>query len=478
VNTARAQARALLVARVLVGVYLLEILLNLSRPRLVEHEPSLTIFATADDTTAPVRNLFSLPETIFWILVVGVAVGLVLQIVAVRFPADSRQARLLTWATLAVLLLPFGLLPLYFMERAPLVVLACIPTTVIALVALYCVQLFGRLPIRLLVLAFAWGALISSGFFRACANLTMGTAGGYLLKSRMDNSGDLGAFTTASTRMLDVTLITGGVVMAVAQAGGVLILLLLVPHRLRDVVSGTVLGAAAGLGFAFSDSVVLIKLLPLLDLVSGSTSGFEYWVQQILTLFAGSLAFGAVLGGAMAVAIRQTERRPQILIGAAGLSAAAGGWVASQKLSGWLQATVFSGVDQGSALDTLIISPLAVLLFQVPFVVIYVLLLRFGLRERSARIRSVPAETLAPAVSPLEARVMADPAVRFWSLVTTFRRLGRPAAVALFRLQEAQLALAGHRADPDLDPMEEETLRDNVFRLKSALPTDARAARS
>ncbi len=72
-----------------------------------------------------------------------------------------------------------------------------------------------------------------------------------------------------------------------------------------------------------------------------------------------------------------------------------------------------------------------------------------------------------------EIALLTDPALRFWILVTTFRRLGRPAATALFRLQEAQLALATNQADPDPDPLEQELLQDRVFRLKSSLPTDA-----
>lgn len=487
-TAAQAQARALLVARILIGVYLVEILLNLTRPRIQDHEPSLTIFQPVNSSSS-VSRLFSLPEIIFWALIAGMVIGLVLQFVAARYPAASLQARTLTWVTLGVLLGPFALVFLWVFSLAPLVALACVPSTAFALWLLHRVQQFGRLPVRLLLAAFAWGALFTPGYFRATGNLLMGALVGYLLKNP---TGDIGSFNDVSARMLNIVLIQGSIVIALVQAAGIFLLMILVRHRIDDVVSGLVLGAAAGLGFGFSESLLFIHLYPVLGAFNGATAGFEYWIRQSITLPAGSLAFGAVIGASLGIASQLADRRRRLLVAGAGVMAAAGGWLASEIGGGWLAYQLQDGFDQGGALDTLVISPLPLLLFQAPFVALYVILLVVGLRARAVRARvalEAEARTGLNAVTPMEAAILADPALRFWVTMRTGRRLGRPAAVTLRRLHTAQLELAAWRSeqgesiapgavsDETAAAREEgEMLRENVFGLKAGLPAAARPA--
>ena len=71
---------------------------------------------------------------------------------------------------------------------------------------------------------------------------------------------------------------------------------------------------------------------------------------------------------------------------------------------------------------------------------------------------------------------LADPALRWWAVVNTWRSYGGAAAVALVRLQSAQLDLAGWRfeqqygdpGDPTTAHKEGDRLRAKVLGLKAS----------
>jgi alkyl hydroperoxide reductase subunit AhpC len=77
------------------------------------------------------------------------------------------------------------------------------------------------------------------------------------------------------------------------------------------------------------------------------------------------------------------------------------------------------------------------------------------------------------AITEREVPFLVDPALRLWAVVSTWRRYGRDAALALRRLQAAQLDLAAWRwqqhaglgADPAWE--EGEKLRAKVILLKT-----------
>ena len=130
----------------------------------------------------------------------------------------------------------------------------------------------------------------------------------------------------------------------------------------------------------------------------------------------------------------------------------------------------------GGVLDTLVISPFLWLLVQVPFIVLGALLLRGGLRTRAAAARAaVAAEAAAGVViTNREVPFLVNPALQVWAVVSTWRRYGGSTALALNRLQKAQLDLAAWRwqqqsadAAGHLAPEEVEELRANVIRLKA-----------
>jgi hypothetical protein len=254
-------------------------------------------------------------------------------------------------------------------------------------------------------------------------------------------------------------------------------------------VTGVVVGAAVGLGVTFSESILFIALIGSLGSITGTTGGFEYWIRQVVTLFGGHLAFGAVLGAAVAMAWTAPDRRSRVRIVGLGLLAALGGTVANEALTAGLSALVHGPVTVGGVLDTWLVSPLILVLVQGPFVVTYLLLLWSGLRARVAAAREAVVAEAARAGDSLitggEVAYLTDPRLRWWSLAGTWRTRGLSATRAVWRVQEGQLALAalGWQQSlaaagqaPPLGPGEDEALRADVRerKMKAALVADGR----
>ncbi|WP_078606892.1 PrsW family glutamic-type intramembrane protease [Streptomyces flavidovirens] len=477
-----ARARALLVVRLAIGLYLVEVLLNLARPRIAPNEPSLTIFwqLPGELEQGPLESLgslFAIPRAAFWLVLAGIAVGIVLQIIAVRRPPEGRQATVLTWATLATLVGSFALFSLVVLAGAPLIALACVPSSAFALWLVYRSQRFAWLPVPMLLTAFGWGALIQFGLGRAFTGLAYGTINGYLNKGM---EGGLTARLGDSYRVLDYTLLHLSFVNQLAAAIGIVLLILMFRHRVTDVVTGLVIGAATGLGYNCSESVLFIQLWGILGTFNGATGGFEYWIRQSVALFGGQVAFGALVGAGIGLAAQARRRSQRVRIVVATLVAATGGAVATEVCAAWLSKMARDHVDIGSTLDTLVISPSLWIAPQVPFLVVCVLLLRSGLRVRLGAARTAVKNEAAAdggAITEREAPFLADPALRFWTVVSTWRRHGRPAALALRRLQRAQLELAGwrwqqQRAGADGTPnseVEGEKLQGKVLELRAVM---------
>lgn len=468
-----AAARALFIARLATAFYLVEVLLNLTRPRVLPNEPSLTIFIRLPGASGSFGRLLSTPKAVFWTLLVGIAVGIALQLFAATRRLEPRRAATLTWAAVAALVGPFALIPLTVFTSYPGTALACVPSSLFVLWLLHHGQRFARLPARALVAAFGWGSLIAYGFSRACSNLAAGTINGYLVKK--ESGSQLTSLLKAQYRLIDFLVLHLSIVNSLATAAGVLLLLTFLRHQVTDVVTGLALGAAVGLGFNFSESILLIRLFGSLSLINGATSGFEYWIRQSIGLLGGPVVFGALLGAALGLAAQARQRGQRALIAGAGLAAAIGGAEATETISAWLAHVTHR--HNGGTLDTLVISPFLWLLVQLPFVALCVLLLRSGLRARAAAAHvSVAAEAgTGGAITEPEVPFLVDPSLRLWAVVSTWRRNGQAAAWALYRLQSAQLDVAGWRwqrqragLTDDPDDGRGERLRTKVTQLRKA----------
>ncbi|MFC5187512.1 PrsW family glutamic-type intramembrane protease [Actinomadura harenae] len=472
-----ARDRALLFARVTIALYLLELLLNLMRPHLSPNEPTLSIFVRDPGASGSLGRLLSMPKAVFWTVVAGIVLGAALQVYARITRPEGRREAALVWATVAVLLGPFALLALTVVFSYPGDALLCVPGTAFVLAVLHLGQRFGRVPLTLLAAAFGWGALIVFGLGRAFSGLALGTIGGYLLPrptssgSALDDLNALGGQVRDQFRMIDLAVLHLFVVNALAVAAGVVVLLLLLRHRVVDVVTGFVLGAATGLGCAFVESVLFIRLYGSLTFVNGATGGFEYWIRQSIGLLGGSVLFGALLGGGLALALTgPRENRTRTVLAA--FATAVGGTAGSETLAGWLSKITHEHLSAGGTFDTLIASPALWLLPQLPFAVVAVLLLVTGLRARAATARTAILARAEPGgpITSVEAYFLADPPLRLWTLAGTWKRHGPAAALAVYRLQCAQLDLASS------DPEAGGPLRAKVMRLKANGLTRAGAA--
>lgn len=463
-----ARDRALLFARITIAAYLLEILANLTRPHVMPNEPTLSIFAKLPGASGSLGRLMSMPKAVFWTVVAGIVVGAALQAYARITRPEGRREAVLVWATVAVLLGPFALLAVtvvfsYFGDA-----LLCVPGTAFVLAVLHFGQRFGRVPLALLLAAFGWGALIVFGLGRAFSGLALGTFGGYLLPRPKSSGSALDALNALSGqvhdqyRAIDLLIVHLFAVNALAVAAGVVVLLLLLRHRVVDVVTGFVLGAATGLGYAFVESVLFIRLFGSLGFINGATGGFEYWIRQSVGLLGGSVLFGALLGGGLAFAMAgPRENRVRTVLAAFAVSA--GGAVGTEALAGWLSKVTHAHLSVGGAFDTLIVSPLLWLLPQLPFGVVAVLLLATGVKARAATARTAILAQAVPGgpITPVEAHFLANPSLRLWTLAGTWRRHGPGAALTLYRLQSAQLDLASS------DQEEGAPMRAKVMRLKA-----------
>ncbi|WP_406502930.1 PrsW family glutamic-type intramembrane protease [Streptomyces sp. NBC_00212] len=463
------RSRALLIARLAIALYLIELVLNLIRPHLLPDEPALSIFYRLPGSSGSLGRLLSTPRLVFWAVIAGIAAGAAVQIFAAltrrrTAERDGRRAIVLTWVTLGCLLLPFGLIPLTVVISYFPVTLLCLPSTVLVLLLLRATVRFARLSWTALLLAFAWGALIVFGLGRAYTSLAFGTAYGFL--GPKAGTTDLSGFTTSLSHTMDLLVVHLSVANGLLIAGGVALLLMLLRHRVTDAVTGLVLGAAVGLGYNFVESILFIKIYGSLGAFLGPTGGFEYWIRQSIGVLGGQVTFGALIGAGLGAAAGARLRGRPV---AAGLLAGIGGSAGAETLSGWLAGQVGEHVETGSTLDTLVASPFFWLLPQLPFLAIAVAILVTGLRTRATQLRDALAAEGAPAgpVTPVEAPVLASPALRLWTLVRTWRIHGRRTAWSLHRLQSAQLDLAGWVAEGDSEMTSEGVeLRAQVMRAK------------
>ncbi|MGW8333274.1 PrsW family glutamic-type intramembrane protease [Streptomyces sp. NPDC055897] len=503
------RARALLIARLAIALYLIELVLNLIRPHLLPDEPALSIFYELPGSSGSFGKLLSTPRLVFWAVLAGIAAGAAIQIFAALTrrkaePGDGRRAIVLTWITLGCLLLPFGLIPLTVVFTYFPIALLCLPSTALVLLSLRATVRFGRLSWAALLLAFGWGALIVFGLGRAYTSLGFGTIYGYL--GPKAGTTDLSGFTKNLSHTMDLLVVHLSLANGLVVAAGVALLLMLLRHRVTDMVTGLVLGAAVGLGYNFVESILFIKIYGSLGAFFGPTGGFEYWIRQSIGLLGGQVTFGALVGAGLGAAVG-ARRRGKLVV--AGLLAGIGGSAGAETISGWLAGQVSDHIQTGSTLDTLVISPLFWLLPQLPFLVLVLALLLVGLRARAGLLRDAlaaevghagpvtsgtaytgtvtpestyagsagpegtyagtvsPVSAHARHIAPVEAPILASASLRFWTLVRTWRAHGWRVALGLHRLQCAQLDLAAWRAGGDPEMADEGAeLRARVMRAK------------
>ncbi|RSN22040.1 hypothetical protein DMC63_10105 [Streptomyces sp. WAC 05977] len=359
------------------------------------------------------------------------------------------------WIALACALPPIALLIKMIHARAESgadlvsAALLSLPTTAIALWAVHRMQRHRRMPFRLLIAGFGWGAAVAVGYGLALPVL----------------------YSSLSDQLLGFTrfvAIIDGVKVPVfeelAKGVGVLLIAVVARQWVTDLVSGLVVGASVGLGFNFLESVLYMS--------APGTGGavYQHWLRQVVGIMLMHVAFSALVGAAIGAARQMRNPRTRLaVIGCGLLTAICGHYLYNSLIS--LLPLMFRVSEPVFAM---VVLPLMVLLLS-PLLVMYLVLLRRGLRYQSAALAIElrhEANSGHDAVTVSELPVLLDPARRFRTLVDAFLRGGPLAYRRLSRLYQAQLDLGmcrWHQArqDPDRAEVDFPELRRRIHDLKA-----------
>jgi RsiW-degrading membrane proteinase PrsW (M82 family) len=343
---------------------------------------------------------------------------------------------------------------------AALATLACLPTTAVGLLVVRRLDRNEKEPWRLVMVAVAWGAIVSTSLVVWAETIWDRVA----------------THTLVPGPALDVSIAySAGIWEEVAKGLALLLLYLVMRDEFDDVVDGIVYGAAVGLGFNFMESVTYMTHVYAVFSVEGSgqaifAAASQWYSRQVLGLFFSHATYTALVGAGIGLARQLRRPRHRVLSILSGFLAAIAAhfawdaWVAYFPIS--------------SSPFALIELHLRVLLMQGPFTSMVLVLLAMGLQvEGNALGRQLAAEasTGEGAVLSEEIPVLVRPWQRFRARLRAFSQNGLGAYQRLHRLQRAQLDLAmerWHRERNEIDePLAaEEELRRRVLLLRGAVP--------
>jgi protease PrsW len=447
------------VALVFAGACAFGLVIDVFRPRHFPSEPLVGLLSTAwpDVPKVVVVSAIGSWFVALWWWLVWVTRRRPLQRPAARV-AEMRRLQL---RTAIVLLLPFTVLSTAMLFGQPVALLACLPTTALALWAVSRMQRYRRVPGWLLLAAAGWGAFIGYGFGGTMNMWVLDNGATYLF-----GTGAPGAVAQTINVMNDLS---AGVFEELGKGAAVAVAYLAFRRYFDGVVSGIVIGAAVGLGTNFVESIEYMT--------SGNGAAFEFWTRQSVGIMAAHVAFTAMIGAGFGVARQLKDRRLRLIAIGCGYLCAVGGHFANDALIPWVGAGWRSLFPPNRVLDTLLVTPLTLAVLQGPIVVLYVVLLRKGLRSFGAGIGDAlraEAASGSGAVREDEIPILLAPKKRLVLRIVALRRYGWAGYRALVRVQAAQYDLAAerwHRSRGESDkyaPSEAE-LRDGVLRAKERL---------
>ncbi|HEY3629763.1 MAG TPA: PrsW family glutamic-type intramembrane protease [Jatrophihabitantaceae bacterium] len=438
----------LVIAGLLSLAYGIQVLIDISRPKLGgQHQPLIGLL----DERVPTAI-----RATFWCYLASLAVVLIVGLIGlalVRGAVDSRQrawrTRVVQLVMAAVLVVPFSPYPISLLWDHADYAIVCVPSTVFALWLVHRMQRYRHLPVRMLIAAFVWGGLIGTGFG---GNLTVWISdyyGNYVKDSSFH-------------QLTSWLLLSAGVFEELGKGAGVAILYILYRRYFDNVVSGIVVGAAVGLGFNLFESV------EYLSAADGLASAQQYWARQSLGLMGAHVAFTAAIGAGFGVARQARRAQDGRLVIACGFVLAMAAHFANDvfiRSYGEYKENWFS---PSSLVDVVVLEPLLFIVLQGPFVLLYLLLWRAGLKaQRAGLAAELPAEARSGAVAPDEVEVLLHPERRFYLRMQALFRHGLLGYVALGRLFDAQLDLGAqrwHRSRDEVDEWapDESALRERV----------------
>jgi len=337
---------------------------------------------------------------------------------------------------------------------AALSALACLPTTALGLFVVRRLDRNEKEPWRLVLVAFAWGAIVAT---------SMVIWGESLWSSIAERTLVPGPGLDASSAF------SAGLLEELAKGVAVLLLFLVMRNEFDDVVDGIVYGAAVGLGFNFMESIAYMTNLYAIfspEGVGGYAAGFQWYARQVLGLFFGHATYTALIGASIGIARQLPKPREKVIaIGSGFLIAIA----AHFSWDAWL---AFFPIES-SALGLVEIH-LRTLIMTGPFTAAVIALLLAGIqfegRALADQFRKEAAEG-SGAILPVEVVILSSPWRRLTERMRALSKGGFRAYFTLARLQTAQLDLAmerWHRERQEIDePLETEgVLRHRVIDLR------------
>jgi RsiW-degrading membrane proteinase PrsW (M82 family) len=409
----------------------------------------------------------------FWSYVVSLPVALAVGLAGAdlsRRLADpalrARMTRVWQGAAAAVLLLPYPYVGLDLITSHLPQALICVPSVVYALWLIHRMQRFRRLPVRLLLSMFAWGALVGVGF-------------GYSIESWWTDyspyffaqgiaGGGQGAVAKLVHQVYVGNVLYAGVFEELGKGVGVAVVYLLLGRHIDNVVSGIVLGAACGAGFNLVESVMYMAAQ------NGQYASSQYFLRQSLGMMAAHVAFTAAIGAGFGIARQLHDPRSRQLAIVSGFATAMAGHFANDVFITFYGRVKQNWFSPSNTTDMLLFTPLTLAVLQGPLVAIYLVLLRRGLKDQAAALAvelRAEAATGFGVVTALEVPVLLRPARRFYLRLSVLQREGIAGYRQLGRLFAAQLDLGmarWHRSRGESEPSapDEMVLRERIARLK------------
>ncbi len=331
---------------------------------------------------------------------------------------------------------------------------ACLPTTAFGLFVVRRLDRNEKEPWRIVLVAFAWGAIVATSMVIWGESLWSAIAERVLVPGPG----------------LDTSIaFSAGLLEEVAKGIAVLLLFLVMRNEFDDVVDGIVYGAAVGLGFNFMESIAYMTHLYAIftpEGVGGYAAGFQWYSRQVLGLFFGHATYTALIGAGIGIARQLPSRRQKVIAIASGFLIAI---AAHFSWDAWVQFFPIETSDLG-----LVEIHLRTLIMTGPFTAAVIALLLSGLRfEGIALAEQFQKEAAggSGAILPAEVPILTSPWQRLVQRSRALRRRGWKAYFAQGRLQTAQLDLAmerWHRERQEIDdPLEaEHELRSRVLELR------------
>ncbi|MFE4856896.1 PrsW family intramembrane metalloprotease [Streptomyces sp. NPDC056670] len=420
-------------------------------------------------------------EVSFWAYLVALPVAAAIWLIG------SRQARALSesaayerttrrWQgwVIGVLLIPYPIFALDPITKNITFLLLCLPSTAYAVWLVHRMQRYARVPGWLLLTMVGWGALIGVGF------------GGSMIQWWFDYSGNFFFPDLSGSAIPDVgkllarqnagALLFAGVFEELGKGLGVAFCYLLLRRYIDNVVSGIVLGAASGAGFNFMESATYMAQH------NAAKASSEYFTRQSVGLMAGHLAFTAAIGAGFGIARQLADPAARGRAIACGFGIAMAGHFCNNAFFAFFDNHKQDWFSPGNTVDTLVLLPLAMFLFQGPLVLLYVVLVRRGNKDQAAGLAvelRAEAATGFGAVTAAEVPVLLRPGRRLYLRLRALRRDGLGAYRDLGRVYAAQLRLGAarwHRSRDECVPTapDEQALREQIMHLKGQLAAPVR----